>query len=98
MRTDNQDARGKRENRSGLDEGAEIVARRQQQPDRQGRRREAIGNDGEGERHTTQGEHARPRGRVGHPLPCDDREKNERDPHNRSFQDPAGPDEAKIQS
>src|SRR2546425_10946556 len=60
LRPDNEDAGGKRENSSGFDERAEIVTRRQQQPDRQSRRREAVCNDGEGERHTAQGEHAGP--------------------------------------
>jgi len=44
----------KRKNGASLDKCAEIVARRQQQPNRQGGCRESVRNDGESERNATQ--------------------------------------------
>src|SRR6266852_89108 len=97
LRPDKQDARSKRKNRAGLDKRAEIIARRKKQPDRQGRCCEAVRNDGKGERDTAQSKYARPGGRVGHPLPRDDHNKNQRHTHDRSFENAAGPDKPKIE-
>src|SRR5713101_4555979 len=97
LRPDKQDASSKRKNRAGLDKRAEIITRRKKQPDRQGRCCEAVRNDGKGERDTAQSKYARPGGRVGHPLPRDDHKKNQRHTHDRSFENPAGPDKPKIE-
>src|SRR5260370_15847026 len=73
---DKQDARGQSKNGAGLDERTEVVARREQQPDRQGGRREAIHNDGKGERHTAQREYTRPGSSIGDPLPGNNQRKD----------------------
>ena len=46
-RLDQQDARGQRQDRADLDEGRQVVARREQQPDRQRRGGIAVHDDGD---------------------------------------------------
>ena len=92
------DARGERKNGAGLDERAEVIARCKQQPDRQSGSGKAVNDDGESERDAAQCKYVGPGRRIRHPLPRDDGEKNERDAHDRSFEDAAGADETKIQT
>ena len=49
-----------------LDERAEVVARREQQPDRQRAGEESVDDDGDRERHAGEREHGRERGRLRH--------------------------------
>src|SRR5713226_5143396 len=97
LRPDNQDADSKGENGAGFDKRAEIVARREKQPNRQGRRREAVRYNVKGERDTAKREHAGPSGGIGHPLPRNNHKKRQSHAHDRSFQHAAGPDKAKIE-
>src|SRR6476661_8277697 len=90
LRSNQQDAGSKRKNGPGLDKGAQVVARREQEPNGQGGSRKAVDNDGERERHSAQRECVRPGRRIRYPLPRDDGEENERDAHDRSFKDAAG--------
>src|SRR5882724_4842023 len=92
------DACSKCKNGTCFDERAEVIARCEKQPDGQSRSGEAVNNDGEGERDAAEREYVGPGRRIGHPLPRDDGEKNERDAHDRSFEDAAGADETKIQT
>src|SRR5882724_2528840 len=92
------DACSKCKNGTCFDERAEVIARCEKQPDGQSRSGEAVNNDGEGERDAAQCKYVGPGRRIRHPLPCDDGEKNERDAHDRSFEDAAGADETKIQT
>src|SRR5712692_4395258 len=97
LRPDKQDAHSKRKNGASLDKRAEIVARREKQPNRQGRRREAVRNNVKGERDTAKREHAGPSGGIGHPLPRNNHKKHQSHAHDRSFEHAAGPDKAKIE-
>src|SRR5262249_54363217 len=59
-----ENARGKREDGSRLNERAQIVARREQQPHGKRRRREAVSDDGESERESSEGKFARESRRI----------------------------------
>ncbi len=59
IRPDDENADGQRGDRADLEEGREIVARRQQQPHRQHRGDEAIGDQHEGQRLALEGEQRR---------------------------------------
>ncbi len=95
-RADEKDARGKRQDDADFDESTQVVARGQQKPHGQSRGCEAIKDDGGGERRSGERKDARPAGRFGHPLPGNQREKDEDEANGRSLEDAAGPPIAHV--
>ena len=67
-----EDADGEHEDDAELDEGAEVIARREQQPDGQGAGQEAVEDDGDGDGHRAQGEDGREAGRFADGLAGED--------------------------
>ncbi len=96
LRLHEENAHGHGEDRPHLDEGGEIVPRREQEPNRQGRRGEAVEDDRSRECRPGQGEDGSPGGRVSDPLPGDHREAREDEADGGCLHHAAGPEEAKV--
>src|SRR5690348_3891953 len=93
-----ENARGQNEKCSRLDEGDQVVARRQQQPHRQRRSNVAVNDQRHGKRDPAKRENLRPRQRIGHPAPSDHNKQHQRKPDNRGFQHFPWSQETKINS
>src|SRR5690606_26977096 len=71
VRAHNQDADGQAQDGANLQEGGQVVARRQQQPDRNDRGDEAVGHHGDGQGGARQGEGRTPEGISGNVTAAD---------------------------
>lgn len=96
FRHDDQDADRQADDGADLEEGRQVVARRQQQPHRQYRGDGAVADQHPGDLDSTEGEMRRPF-RTGRDLPAEpDRTEQEEHPDDRDLADPAGADEAHV--
>ena len=84
-------SRRQRKNRTGFNERAQIIPRREQQPHRQRRRGKSIGDQRKRQRHAAERKRVRPRRRFRHPLPGHHHEQHQRHTHYRRFHHAAGP-------
>ena len=86
------------ERRDGADlhEGRQVVARRQEEPYRQHRRGEAVGDDQEGQHRAVKVEKDPQRGLCVHIAPADHGQRQEDHPDGRTFQDPSGTKRAQV--
>ena len=91
--THDDDADGEQRDGADLEEGREIIARREQQPHRQHRGDEAVGDDDEGERLAFEVEIGGERRRLGHRPSIDQRRQQEHAADERHFADVPRPDE-----
>ena len=83
---------GEREHDADLDEGRQVVARREQQPHRQRRGGEAVDDDGERERRAGEREDAAPTpASAATHWPADDRDQHEHEADRRGLQHAPGP-------
>ena len=95
-RCDDRDADRQRRDRADLQEGRQIVAGREQQPDRQNRSDEAVTDQQPGQLFAVQREDRAPE-RIGRNLAAvGDRGHQQDEADDRDFTDPARPDEAQI--
>ena len=96
FRRNEDDADRQTDNGADLQEGGQIVARRQQQPDRQHGGNEAIADQQPGELLARQGEQGGQRGNFLHVLPADDRQHQQDKADQRDFADRARADETGV--
>src|SRR5271163_3441091 len=92
---DKQNSGRKRKNGSGLDEGAQIIARSKKQPHGKNGGRKTIRDDYESQGNAAERESPSPRWRR-RPLSRDHCEEHEHDTEQRSFQNPARPDKSQV--
>ena len=74
FRLHDQDAHREQRHRADLKEGRQVVARREQQPDRQDGRHKSVADDEQGERLGVEREHDRQFRRLGHGTPVNQRQ------------------------
>ena len=93
-----QHAGGEREDRRDLYEGAQVVARSQQQPDGERGSRKSVDDDGDRKRRARKRECVRPGGRRVHPLAGYHREADQRDAPKRRLEHASRPQESQVDS
>ena len=92
------DSQCQQSNGSQLHERAQVVAGRQQQPDRQRRRCESVDDDQDRQCGTGEREPLRHRRSLRNPLPAPDCQHHQNEAEGRSFQHFAGPQSSQIHS
>ena len=98
LRADEEDADAEHEDDAELDEGAEVIARGEQQPDGQGAGEEAVSDDGEGEGDCGEGEPGRERGGLGDGLAAEDGGEHQEEADDGAFEDLAGAPVAQVEA
>ena len=93
---DEQDAEGEANDRADLQENREIVARREQEPNRQDRGDHAVADEQPAELRSGEGEIGGERRVLGDALAIDDRQHQQDKADDRDLTDGARPDEAHV--
>mmetsp|Transcript_1545 Transcript_1545/g.2514 ORF Transcript_1545/g.2514 Transcript_1545/m.2514 type:complete len:727 (-) Transcript_1545:200-2380(-) len=95
-RRDDDDADGQRDDGADLQEGGQVVPRRQQQPHRDAGGHEAIAHQRPHQLHRREGEQRRQRGAFAHGLAAEDGGHQQHEADHRHLADATGADEAQI--